>query len=61
MRRILMELKIKKGDTVEVISGKLEEKGKRGEVNGLWYQASICTPRPSARFKHRDGPWLQVW
>ncbi len=27
-----MELKIKKGDTVEIISGKLEEKGKRGEV-----------------------------
>jgi large subunit ribosomal protein L24 len=27
-----MDLKIKKGDTVEVISGKLEEKGKRGEV-----------------------------
>ena len=27
-----MDLKIKKGDTVEIISGKLEEKGKRGEV-----------------------------
>ena len=27
-----MDLKIKKGDTVEVISGKLEDKGKRGEV-----------------------------
>jgi large subunit ribosomal protein L24 len=27
-----MECKIKKGDTVEIISGKLEEKGKRGEV-----------------------------
>jgi large subunit ribosomal protein L24 len=27
-----MDLKIKKGDTVELISGKLEEKGKRGEV-----------------------------
>lgn len=27
-----MDVKIKKGDTVEVISGKLEEKGKRGEV-----------------------------
>ncbi|MBN2256425.1 MAG: 50S ribosomal protein L24 [Anaerolineaceae bacterium] len=25
-------MKIKKGDTVEIISGKLEEKGKRGEV-----------------------------
>jgi large subunit ribosomal protein L24 len=27
-----MKVKIRKGDTVEIISGKLEEKGKRGEV-----------------------------
>ena len=27
-----MKVKIRKGDTVEVISGKLEDKGKRGEV-----------------------------
>ena len=27
-----MRVKIRKGDTVEVISGKIEEKGKRGEV-----------------------------
>ncbi len=27
-----MKVKIRKGDTVEVISGRLEEKGKRGEV-----------------------------
>jgi large subunit ribosomal protein L24 len=27
-----MKVKIRKGDTVEVISGKLEEKGKRGQV-----------------------------
>lgn len=27
-----MDLKIKKGDLVEVISGRLEEKGKQGEV-----------------------------
>lgn len=27
-----MKVKIKKGDTVEIISGKLEDKGKRGEV-----------------------------
>lgn len=27
-----MKLKIRKGDTVEVISGRLEDKGKRGEV-----------------------------
>ncbi len=27
-----MNVKIRKGDTVEVISGKLEDKGKRGEV-----------------------------
>lgn len=27
-----MTMKIRKGDTVEIISGKLEDKGKRGEV-----------------------------
>ena len=27
-----MRVKIQKGDTVEIISGKIEEKGKRGEV-----------------------------
>jgi large subunit ribosomal protein L24 len=27
-----MKVKIKKGDTVEVISGRLEDKGRRGEV-----------------------------
>jgi len=27
-----MRVKIRKGDTVEIISGKIEEKGKRGEV-----------------------------
>jgi large subunit ribosomal protein L24 len=27
-----MKVKIRKGDTVEIISGKIEEKGKRGEV-----------------------------
>jgi large subunit ribosomal protein L24 len=27
-----MDLKIHKGDTVEVITGKTEDKGKRGEV-----------------------------
>jgi large subunit ribosomal protein L24 len=28
----MMKVKIRKGDTVEVISGKIEEHGKRGEV-----------------------------
>ena len=27
-----MRVKIRKGDTVEIISGRLEDKGKRGEV-----------------------------
>ena len=27
-----MKVKIRKGDTVEIISGRLEDKGKRGEV-----------------------------
>ena len=27
-----MRMKIRKGDTVEIISGRLEDKGKRGEV-----------------------------
>lgn len=31
-----MNVKIKKGDTVEIISGKLEDKGKRGEVINIF-------------------------
>jgi len=41
-----MKVKIRKGDTVEVISGRLEDKGKRGEVinvllddRRVWYRA----------------------
>ena len=50
-----MKLKIKKGDTVEVISGR--EKGTRGEVlrvsaqgrAGWWCRASTCARSTSAR------------
>ena len=34
-----MKVKIRKGDTVEVISGRLEDKGKRGEVINVFLDA----------------------
>ncbi len=40
-----MRVKIRKGDTVEVISGRLEDKGKRGEViNVLLDRSPCCCP-----------------
>ena len=46
-----MRIKIRKGDTVEIISGRLEDKGKRGEVINVLIDdrrvvvqgANICT------------------
>jgi ribosomal protein L24 len=33
-----MKVKIRKGDTVEIISGRLEDKGKRGEVINVFLE-----------------------
>ena len=49
-----MKVKIRKGDTVEVISGRLEDKGKRGEViNVLLKDRRIVVQGVNIRTKHQ--------
>ncbi len=49
-----MRVKIRKGDTVEIISGRLEDKGKRGEViNVLLKQRRVVVQGISIRTKHQ--------
>ena len=49
-----MRFKIRKGDTVEVISGRLEDKGKRGEViNVLSENRRIVVQGVNIRTKHQ--------
>ncbi len=49
-----MKVKIRKGDTVEVISGKLEDKGKRGEViNVLIDDRRVVVQGVNIRTKHQ--------
>jgi large subunit ribosomal protein L24 len=49
-----MRVKIRKGDTVEVISGRLEDKGKRGEViNVLLENRRIVVQGVNIRTKHQ--------
>ena len=49
-----MKVKIKKGDTVEVISGKLEDKGKRGEViSVLPSDGRVVVQGVNVRTKHQ--------
>ncbi len=49
-----MKVKIKKGDTVEVISGKFEDKGKRGEViNVLPDENRVVIQGVNIRTKHQ--------
>lgn len=49
-----MRVKIKKGDTVEVISGKLEDKGKRGEVLSVQPDAHrVVVQGVNIRTKHQ--------
>ena len=57
-----MNVKIRKGDTVEIISGRLEDKGKRGEViNVLQHsqQPSACHEKAGeiqrSALRHRFG------
>jgi large subunit ribosomal protein L24 len=50
-----VKVKIKKGDTVEVISGRFEDKGKRGEViKVLPKQKRITIQGVSIRKKHQS-------
>ena len=49
-----MKAKIRKGDTVELISGKLEEKGKRGEVLRVMPDAHrVVVQGMNVRTKHQ--------
>lgn len=49
-----MRVKIRRGDTVEVISGRLEDKGKRGEViNVLPDEDRVVVQGVNIRTKHQ--------
>ncbi|MGA7193380.1 MAG: 50S ribosomal protein L24 [Anaerolineales bacterium] len=49
-----MRMKIRKGDTVEVISGRIEDKGKRGEViNVMMKENRVVVQGVSVRTKHQ--------
>lgn len=49
-----MRVKIRKGDTVEVISGRLEDKGKRGEViKVLLPERRVVVQGVNIRTKHQ--------
>ena len=56
-----MKVKIRKGDTVEVISGRLEDKGKRGEViNVLLDERRVVVQGVNIRTKHQKQVQTQV-
>lgn len=49
-----MRVKIRKGDTVEIVSGRLEDKGKRGEViNVLPRDNRVVVQGVNIRTKHQ--------
>ncbi|MBL8063828.1 MAG: 50S ribosomal protein L24 [Anaerolineales bacterium] len=49
-----MRVKIRKGDTVEIVSGRLEDKGKRGEViNVLLQDRRVVVQGVNVRTKHQ--------
>ena len=56
-----MRVKIRKGDTVEVISGRLEDKGKRGEViNVLLDDHRVVVQGVNIRTKHQKQTQTQA-
>lgn len=56
-----MRVKIRKGDTVEVISGRLEDKGKRGEViNVLLADRRVVVQGVNIRTKHQKQVQTQA-
>ncbi len=56
-----MRVKIRKGDTVEVISGRLEDKGKRGEViNVLTKEDRVVVQGVNMRTKHQKQVQTQA-
>ena len=56
-----MRVRIRKGDTVEVISGRLEDKGKRGEViNVLLADRRVVVQGVNIRTKHQKQVQTQA-
>lgn len=56
-----MKVKIRKGDTVEVISGRLEDKGKRGEViNVMLDDRRVVVQGVNIRIKHQKQVQTQA-
>ena len=56
-----MRVKIRKGDTVEIISGRLEDKGKRGEViNVLLEDRRVVVQGVNIRTKHQKQVQTQA-
>lgn len=56
-----MRVKIRKGDTVEIISGRLEDKGKRGEViNVLVDEGRVVVQGVNIRTKHQKQVQTQA-
>ncbi|HEY9527819.1 MAG TPA: 50S ribosomal protein L24 [Anaerolineales bacterium] len=56
-----MRVKIRKGDTVEVISGRLEDKGKRGEVINVFLdERRIVVQGVNIRTKHQKQVQTQA-
>ena len=56
-----MKVKIRKGDTVEVINGRLEDKGKRGEViNVLIADRRVVVQGVNIRTKHKKQVQTQA-
>jgi large subunit ribosomal protein L24 len=56
-----MKVKIRKGDTVEIISGRLEDKGKRGEViNVILDDRRVVVQGINIRTKHQKQVQTQA-
>jgi large subunit ribosomal protein L24 len=56
-----MRVKIRKGDTVEIISGRLEDKGKRGEVINVFLdQGRLVVQGVNIRTKHQKQVQTQA-
>ena len=56
-----MRVKIRKGDTVEIISGRLEDKGKRGEViNVMTEKDRVVVQGVNIRTKHQKQVQTQA-
>src|SRR5512133_3108197 len=56
-----MKVKIRKGDTVEVISGRLEDKGKRGEVINVFIgDRRVVVQGVNIRTKHQKQVQTQA-